>query len=56
MGWRESVRKQIDKAKSRRKENEISKKIYESEKKLNETESEEIHDLGRSLSYDYYID
>lgn len=56
MSWRKSVRKQIDKAKSRRLENEATKKICDSNRELHEVEKEEIHNLGRSLRWDitYY--
>jgi len=51
MGWRESVRKQINKAKSRKAENKESARIYYSNRKLHEQEYEQQKQFGKSLYY-----
>jgi len=53
MGWRTSVRKQINRAKSRRVENAITTRIAKENREGYEKNYKQIHNDGRSLSYDY---
>lgn len=55
MGWRESVRKQMNKAKSRQAENAASAKIYYENKKSNEKEKQYHQSLYYPSSDEYSI-
>ena len=51
MGWRDSVRKQINRAKSRNAENKISEKINKRNKKYCEENHKKNFLMGKSLYY-----
>ncbi|MFA5586462.1 MAG: hypothetical protein WDA02_07965 [Saccharofermentanales bacterium] len=51
MSWRNEVRKQINRSKSKRWETKVNKRIIESNRRELEKERDEINSLGKSLYY-----